>query len=228
MKRNDQNRRDLERQRILNGLLQCAYCNTPMLKVGTNFICPTQVTGAGQPCPTSPVNAWEMLQLAVTRFIDRVLNEAATEQVAGMIQAECGEKSRQARESLDQAEAAIAELNTLKNRAIHEVEHHSRPYHSVADEIDRINRTTIALAHEARVSRREIDAYKFVGDPDLVRKTARDPETYLDTDSPDDLRNLLNMFIRSIEAEQDHVTINFSSKVPRADQHQYDRVKLGE
>ena len=218
-----------EHQRVLNGVLQCAYCRIHMLKVGASFICPTQVAGTEQPCPTRPVNAQEILQLTVVHIINRVINEKTADQITGILQYEYGEKSRRAQEDLARAEAAIAELNALKNRAVHTVEHHDRPYRDVADEIDRINQTTIVLAYEARASRREIDGYNFVSDPDRIAVTALDPDTYLGAASPQDTRELFHMFVRNIEVEQDCITINFTDKVPetgQTDQRRYDRIPL--
>ena len=224
------NHKDIrEHERLLNGVLQCAPCEKPMLKVGANYACPTQVTGSQDPCPTRPVNAQELLQLTVVHIIDRTINARTLEQITGIIQNEYGEKAQRSQDDLDRAEAAIAALNALKSQAIHSVEHHDRPYSGVADEIDQVNQTAIALSYEARKSRREIDGYNFVSDPDRIKANALDPYTYLGAASIEDTRDLLDMFIRSIEVGEDWITINFTNNLPgtgQPEQCRSDRIPL--
>ena len=203
-----------DRGRILNGVLYCASCAVPMLKIGANYLCPTGVAQTETPCPTKSINAQELLQVAVAHIIDRVLNPQTLEQVSSIIQDEYGAKARRSQEDLARAEAAIAAMNALKNQAVHNVEHNDRPYSEVAGEIEQLNQNTIALSHEARTSRREIDAYNFVTDQDRIAASAVDPETYLGQASTEDTRELFEMFVRSIEVGRDCVTIHFTDNVP--------------
>ena len=215
--------------RILNGMLYCASCGSPMLKIGTNYLCPTGVAKTETSCPTKPINAQELLQVAVAHIIDRVINPQTLEQVSSIIQDEYGAKARRSQETLAQAEAAIAAMNALKNQAVHNVEHHDQPYSEVAGEIEQLNQNTIALSHEARTSRREIDAYNFVTDQDRIAASAVDPETYLGQASTEDTRELFEMFVRSIEVGRDCVTIKFTDNVPdtgQPDQRLTERIPL--
>ena len=207
-----------EHERILNGVLRCAPCGSPMLKIGASYVCPTQVNGSQSPCGTKPVNAHELLELTVVHIINRTINDQTVEQLTGIIQGEYGEKAQRSQEDLDRAEAAITALNGLKNEAVHKVEHHDKPYREAAGEIEQLNQTSIALSYEARTSRREIDRYSFVSDPDRIRANAVDPETYLGSASPEDTRELFAMFVRSIEAGSDCITINFTDNVPGTSQ----------
>ena len=203
-----------DHERVLSGLLRCASCERTMLKIGVNYRCPTQVVDSQGACPTPPINAYQLLQLTIGHIIDRTINEQTKEQLTGIIQDEYAEKTHRSQNNLDQAEEAIAALNTLKNQTIHTVEHQDKPYSDVADEIERINKNTIALSYEARKSRREIDGYNFVSDPDRIKASALDLETYLGSASPENTRELLDMFVRSIEAGEDLIIINFTDNVP--------------
>ena len=203
-----------DRGRILNGVLYCASCGSPMLKIGPNYLCPTGVARTETPCPTKSINAQELLQVAVAHIIDRVINPQTLEQVSSIIQDEYGAKACRSQENLARAEVAIAAMSALKNQAVHNVEHHDRPYSAVAGEIEQLNQNAIALSHEARTSRREIDAYNFVTDQERIAASALDPETYLGQASTEDTRELFEMFVRSIEVGRDYVTINFTDNVP--------------
>ena len=112
-----------DRGLILNGMLYCASCGNPMPKIGVNYLCTTRVARTETSCPTRPINAQELLQVAVTHIIDRVINPKTLEQVSSIIQDEYRAKARRSQENLAQTEAAITEMNTLKNQAIHDVEH---------------------------------------------------------------------------------------------------------
>ena len=105
-----------------------------MLKVGPNYLCPTGVARTETPCPTKSINAQELLQVAVAHIIDRVINPQTLEQVSSIIQDEYGAKACRSQENLARAEATIAAMNALKNQAVHNVEHHDRPYSEVAQE----------------------------------------------------------------------------------------------
>ena len=99
----------------------------------------------------------------------------------------------------------------------------------MADEIERLNQTRIALSYEARKARREIDGYNFVSDPDRIKANALDPQTYLGSTSPENTRELLDMFVRSIEAGEDSIIINFTDNVPttgQPDQDLSDRIPI--
>ena len=200
--------------RILNGVLHCASCAVPMLKIGANYLCPTMVVRTETPCPTKSINAQELLHVAVTHIMDRVINPQTLEQISSIIQDEYDAKARRSQEDLARAEAAIAAMNALKNQAVHNVEHHDQPYSEVASEIEQLSQNTIALSHEARASRREIDAYNFVTDRDRIAASAVDPETYLGQASTEDTKELFEMFVRRIEVGRDCVTINFTDNVP--------------
>ena len=215
--------------RILNGVLYCASCGSPMLKIGANYLCPTGVVRTETPCPTKSINAQELLHVAVTHVIDRIINPKTLEQISSIIQDEYDAKARRSQETLALTEAAIAAMNDFKNQAVHNVEHHDQPYSEVAPEIEQLNQNTIALSHEARTSRREIDAYNFVTDRDRIAASAVDLKTYLGQDSTEDTKELFEMFVRRIEVGTDCVTINFTDNVPdtgQPDRHLVERIPL--
>ena len=72
-----------DHERILNGLLSCVYCKSPMIKVGLNYICQAQVINPQVPCQTPRINAYELLQLTVNHIINRTINDQTTEQLKG-------------------------------------------------------------------------------------------------------------------------------------------------
>ena len=204
--------------RALNGIARCAQCGTPLLKIGTNYCCPNSPYSLSDTCATRPINAQELLQLVVGQLINRVINEQTTAQLVRAIQNEYGEKSRRAHDNLDRTEAAIMERNKLKGQVVHPVEQGDSTYSEVISRVEDINQQTLGLSYEARLFRKEIDDYDFITDEVRIKTNAQDPATYLEGASPEDTRDLLNLFIQSVDVSNDSITINYTDQVPRPPQ----------
>ena len=204
--------------RVLNGIARCAHCGTPLLKIGVNYTCPTLVTDEGNACPTQPINAQKLLREVVEQLIKRTINEDTASQLATAIRDEYADKSRVAQDNLDRAETAIAELNALKGRVVHPVEHGDSAFSDVADRIEDINRQTLGLSFEARLFRKEIDGYDFVTDKARIKANALDSATYLENATPEETRDLLNLFVRSVDVTNDGIVVHYTEQVPRTAQ----------
>lgn len=204
--------------RALNGIAHCSQCGTPLLKIGTNYCCPNSPYSLTNTCDTQPINADRLLHLVVGQLIKRVINEQTTAQLVEAIQKEYGEKSRRAMDNLDRAEAAIMELHELREQFVRPVEQGDNIYSEVIDRLEDIEQQTVGLSYEARLFRREIDAYDFITDEVRIKTNAVDPATYLDGASPDDTRDLLNLFVKSVEVGNESIVIHYTDQVPRPPQ----------
>ena len=204
--------------RALNGIARCSQCGTPLLKIGTNYCCPNFPYSLTNTCNTQPINAEKLLHLVVRQLINQVINEQTTAQLVDAIQNEYGEKSRRAKDNLDRAEAAIMELYELREQVAHPARLGDDTYSEVIDRVEDIDQQTVGLSYEARLFRKEIDAYGFVTDEVRIRTNAVDPATYLDGASPDDTRDLLNLFVKSVEVGNDSIVIHYTAQTPRPPQ----------
>ena len=200
--------------RALNAIAHCSQCGTPLLKIGTNYCCPNSPYSLTNTCDTQPINAHLLLHLVVGQLIKRVINEQTTAQLLDAIQNEYGEKSRRVKDSLDRAEAAIMELNELKEQLVRPVEQGDKTYSEVIDRVEDIEQQTVGLSYEARLFRKEIDSYDFVTDAVRIKTNAADPATYLDGASPDDTRDLLNLFVKSVQVGNESIVIHYTDQVP--------------
>ena len=200
--------------RVLNGIAHCAHCGNPLLKIGVNFTCPTLIADETDACPTQPINAQELLRAVVEQLIKRTINEQTTAQLVNAIQDEYANKSRRAQDNLDRTEAAITELNALKGRVVHPVEHGDSAYSEVADQIEEINQQTLGLSFEARLFRKEVDGYDFVTDEARIKANALDTATYLESATPEDTRDLLNLFVSSVDVANDGIVVHYTDQVP--------------
>ena len=215
--------------RALSGIARCSQCGTPLLKIGTNYCCPNSPYSLSITCDTQPINAQELLHLVVGQLIKRVINPQTTAQLVEAIQSEYGEKSRRTQDNLDRTEAAIMELNELKERIDHPVEQGDSTYSEVIGRMEDISQQTVGLSYEARLFRKEIDAYRFITDEVRISTNAQDPATYLEGASPEETRDLLNLFVRSVDVGNDSIVIHYTDQVPRApqsDDNPTDRLRL--
>ena len=200
--------------RALNDIVLCGHCGISMLKIGVNYTCTTHISNETNSCPTESINAQELLQFVVVRLIKQLINEQTAAQLVTAIRDEYGEKARRARESLHRTEKAIAEINELKGLTIQTVEHGDSTYSEVITRIGEINQQALGLSYEARLSRKEIEAYDFITDEARIKNNAQDPATYLEYASPEDTRDLLNLFVQSVQVDNDRIVINYTDQVP--------------
>ena len=215
--------------RVLSGIAHCAHCGNPLLKVGTNYTCPTLIPNRKNTCPTKPIDAQQLLQMVVKQIIKRVINKQTMDQIVVTLKNDYGKQAQKSQDDLDRTESAIAELNALKSNIVYPVEQGIQSFDDVAGRIDEINQTAVGLSFEARLSRRKVDEYEFVADEDRIRANAQDLSTYLDEASPDDTKELLDMFVSSVDVGTDSVVIHYTDKVPgvtKSSDHESDRVPL--
>ena len=215
--------------RVLNGVAHCAHCGAPLLKAGPNYSCPTVITDRTDSCPTNPIDGQELLHLVVERIISRTINDQTMDQIVVTLKNDYGKQAQKSQDDLDRTESAIAELNALKSNIVYPVEQGIQSFDDVAGRIDGINQTSVGLSFEARLSRRKVDEYEFVADEDRIRANAQDLSTYLGEASPDDTKELIDMFVSSVDVGTDSVVIHYTDKVPgvtKSSDHESDHVPL--
>jgi hypothetical protein len=150
----------------------------------------------------------------VERIISRTINDQTMDQIVVTLKNDYGKQAQKSQDDLDRTESAIAELNVLKKNIVQQVEQGAQPFSDVSGQIEEINQTAIGLSYEARLSRRKIDEHDFVTDEDRIRANAQDLSTYLGEASPDDTKELIDMFVNGVDVGTDSVVIHYTDKVP--------------
>jgi hypothetical protein len=150
----------------------------------------------------------------VERIISRTINDQTMDQIVVTLKNDYGKQAQKSQDDLDRTESAIAELNALKSNIVYPVEQGIQSFDDVAGRIDEINQTSVGLSFEARLSRRKVDEYEFVADEDRIRANAQDLSTYLGEASPDDTKELIDMFVNGVDVGTDSVVIHYTDKVP--------------
>ena len=215
--------------RALNGIARCAQCGDALLKIGPYYSCLKSAYSLERNCSLQPVNGEKLIRLVVERLIKRVINDQTTSQLVTAIQDEFRDRSQRVQENLDRTEAAIMDLNDMREQGIHPAEQGDVAMSEVIDRVEEIEQQSLGLSYEARLFRKEIDTYNFITDEGRIKDNAQDPSTYLEGTTPEDTRDLLNLFVQSVDVGNDEIVINYTNQVPRqarSDQNNVDWLPL--
>ena len=130
--------------------------------------------------------------------------------IVAMIQGESADAARRQQRQLDQTELALAELNSRKETWARSAE----PKSQEPDELNEVTNASIALEHEARLSRRELDALDAASNRGRLRANAVDLRNYRHPRYPEYTGRIVRMFIESVEVSPGAATLNFKLPIP--------------
>ena len=201
-------------QNPLKAQVNCANCGTPMTATGDNYVCPVNDERGPDHCPTMPAGIGRLTIQVATRLLKRVMNDSAIAALTADVQQASSEISRTQEKRLRRSESSIEELDALKARVLQPVEQNLATYQEVAEEVHRINVAKTGLAYESQVAQEEIDKLAFIGDPDGLREDARDMAAHLEDADPEEVRGLLNPFVREIRVGPKSAEVIYSHPLP--------------
>ena len=193
----------------LDGMVFCARCGSEMTSAGNNYQCPNAAD-----CSIEPVNV-ELLLRSVTGLMGRrFATEDNINRTIADIEDITEPNARAQRRNMEQAEAAISEANTQKVEVLQPVEHGTRTFDEVSEDTIELDRHAAGLAFEAMVARNELDKIEFIRDPDGIRRTINDPDTYLGNNSPDEVQELLELLIQKVTLDEGQAMILYRVPMP--------------
>ena len=208
-----------EHQSPSNDLVHCANCGTPMAAIGVNYVCPVNAERGPDRCLTTPVNAERLVVQVVTQVLERVMNDSTIELLTGDIQQTASEASGRQRERLQHSESSIEELNLLKGQVLQTVEQNLTTYPEVAEKVNEINAARTGLAYESQIAQEELDRLAFISNTEGIREDAQDIINDLKDVGPEETRELLNIFVRSIRVGPESAEIFYSHPLPDEQNH---------
>ncbi len=185
-----------------------------MTAIGANYVCSKNAKREPDRCPTTPVNAESLVAQVVTQLLKRVINDSTIEILTGDIQEMASEASSRQQEQLQCSESSIEELDLLKGEVLQTVEQKLATYPAVAEEINHINATKMGLAYQSQVAQDELDKLAFVSNTEGFREDARDIITHLEDAEAEEIRELLNIFVREIRVGPESAEIFYSHPLP--------------
>ena len=203
-----------DKRQALAGKTHCTACRAPMVRLGPDYTCPTQVNPNQQSCPDNTINADRLLRLVVTQVVGTVMKGPVVEKVTEIIQNEAAETTERLQRHLDQTELTLSELNQREVDLYTLQEQAGEDAPKFTDERNDITNKRAALSYEARNSRREIDSYAFISDEGRVRANAVDVETYLDSASPETTNQLMATFVKSLGVGPRSIELTYRFPMP--------------
>ena len=197
-------------RQALAGTVNCGICKNPMLRVGPNYTCTAVPSQGTDRCPGNTIDADGLLELVIDRVMGLVMTEETVDDIVAMIQGESADAARRQQRQLDQTELALAELNSRKENLGRSAE----PKSQEPDELNEVTNASIALQHEARLSRRELDALDAASNRGRLRANAVDLRNYRHPKYPEYTGRIVRMFIESVEVSPGAATLNFKLPIP--------------
>ena len=162
---------------------------------------------------TAPINADHLLKMVTNQIIDTVMTDATIKRLTGIIQGTATETSSRLQTNLDQTELALEKLNRRENDLLTKQQMAGGNFD---DELANIAAKRTALAYEARNSHREIDAQAFISDENRIGANARDIDTYLDEDIPEQASEFIGNFANRITVDPSSVQLTYKFAIPSA------------
>ncbi len=122
--------------------------------------------------------------------------------------------ARAQRSKMEQTEAAIAKTNALRPAVLHALEHGTKTYDEVIDEIGELTQTEAGLTFESMVARNELDKIDFIRDEDGIKEATRNPQTYLGGNNPAETQELLDLIIQKVKVGTGSAVIVYEVPMP--------------
>lgn len=198
---------------ILNDVIHCASCGAGMVVKAANYVCPN----AGQLpnlCPAVGVDARHLAHRLIATLVNRVLTPSAMSDMVERIQLDIAGNLQAQQGKLDNAEAAITELNNQKMDILSRVEYGETSYSEAAPQLDAIESSQAGLIYESAVSRTEIGKLDFAGDAGTIRSVAQDIGTYTEFAEPELAKELVNTFIAEVRVGVTSFEVAYTHPIP--------------
>lgn len=202
----------------IGGLVHCRGCGKAMTLDAGSFVCISQ---SSRKCHATPVDAEWLVRSVVSKVVGQISTGETMDRIEAKIREMCDPATRAQEEKLDSVEHEISELNSVKANILADVEQGNQNYQDQAEAIDKVNMYAAGLAYEALVAREELDKINFMVDWQGVRQTAGDMKTYLDSEDPELVQELLELMVQQVQIGPGEVVIIYPG-----DGRETDRVQL--
>ena len=101
----------------LDGMVFCANCGSEMDNAGERYYCRNTTVETGGNCPTSPVNADQLVRAVITQLVKRLATDETVQSITKSIMDTTENNTRTQRSRMEQAEAVIAEITARRPAA---------------------------------------------------------------------------------------------------------------
>ena len=202
------------RQHPHDGMVFCANCGEEMLKSGDRYYCRNSTAESGGKCTMIVVDAGRLTYFVVTKMVNRLATDEVGQSITKSITDATETTARAQRSKMEQTEAAIAKTNTRRPAVLHALEHGTKTYDEIIDEISELNQAKAGLTFESMVARNELDKIHFIRDEDGIKEATRNSQTYLGGNNPDETQELLDLIIHKVKVDKGSAVIVYEVPMP--------------
>ena len=202
----------------LNNIVYCANCAAAMVNTGERYCCPNAVPHYRAECPTNAVYADHLCHAVISKLVNRMATDDNIQAVSDSIKATTTANAGIQHPRMEQAEAAIADVEAKKHAFLRLVEHSKMTYQDVAPDINALNQATAGLAFESMVARKELDKIDFISDEQGIRDTFTSMETWRNGDNANDVQELLDLMVQKVTVDSEFLHIVYHVPMP-TDEH---------
>ena len=180
----------------LRGKVRCDNCNVLMDLASGAFSCPTP----GCRTPETPED--ELLRAVMTILVDRVTTDEVLQGVTRSIRDSTAPDIRNQTGRRLAARHEIATLTARRAEDSRTGELEGRTRREEQEKINEFARATGGLVQEETAATEELNRLNFMADPQGIRETARDPDTYLNSNDPEYVQELLDLLVEEVRLSE--------------------------
>ena len=201
----------------LNDVVYCANCGAAMAHSALRYYCPNASVDSGRTCPTKPVYADHLRYKVINELLNRLATDDAIQSITETIKETTNANAHIHRQTMEQAEASIAEANAKRPAFLQLVEHGDKTYQDVAADIHELNRTTAGLAFESVIAKNKLERLAFLSDEQGIRDAATSVDTWLGGNDPEETQELLDILIQKVKVGSELALIVYHVPMPAAE-----------
>ena len=198
----------------LDGMVFCANCGEKMVKSGDSYYCRNTTVESKGKCTVITVDASRLTYAVVTQMVDRLATDETVQSITESITDATETTARAQRSKMEQTEEAIAKTKALRPAVLHALEHGTKTYDEIIDEIGELTQTEAGLTFESMVARNELDKIDFIRDEDGIKEATRNPQTYLGGNNPAETQELLDLIIQKVKVGTGSAVIVYEVPMP--------------
>ena len=199
-----------DNRQALAGIVHCGLCESPMVRTGTDYTCPTTLEKNTRHHNT--IDADGLLKAVLDHVLKLVMTERTVSSVVKDVQKESAEAAVRHRRQLNQTELALEQLQDQEIDLLFDV-NLIEPGND-AEELNQVSDRIIALEYEARLSRKELRVLDSAMDEERLRANALNPETYRNPKYPGYTAQIIRTFIQTVEVAPTGITVKFMMPIP--------------
>ena len=180
----------------LRGKVRCDNCNVLMDLASGTFSCPTP----GCRTPETPED--ELLRAVMTILVDRVTTDETLQGVTRSIRDATAPEIREQTGRRLAARHEIATLTAGRAEDSRTGELEGRTRREEQEKVNEFARATGGLVLEETAATEELDRLNFMADSQGIRETARDLDTYLNSNDPEYVQELLDLLVEEVRLSE--------------------------